>query len=201
MSKVKICGLSRAEDIDAVNKALPDYIGFVFAESRRRVDTKTAASLKASLDAGIKAVGVFVNQDIDDIASLCHDGVIDLVQLHGDEDGTYIRRLRKSCGCQIIKAVGVGRCLPDIPDGADYLLFDTASDGRGGAGRRFDWSLLKAHKGLLYFLAGGLDISNIAEAIRLLQPFCVDISSGVETDGVKDMEKIDALVRMIRRMA
>lgn len=201
MSKVKICGLSRVEDIDAVNSALPDYIGFVFAESRRQVNEKTAAILKARLDLRIKSVGVFVNQDIGTIAGLYREGIIDLVQLHGDEDGEYIRRLRQSCDCRIIKAVSVAGCLPGIPEGADYLLFDTASAGRGGTGNTFDWSLLKKHKGVPYFLAGGLDASNISEAIHLLRPYCVDVSSGVETDGVKDIEKIDTLVRMIRRMA
>lgn len=199
MSRIKICGLSRAEDIEAVNNSLPDYVGFVFAESRRRVSAENAAALKVMLNAGIKAVGVFVNQDIEDIVGLYRDGIIDLVQLHGDEDDEYIRRLRKSCGCRIIKAVNVDKRLPDIPERADYLLFDTASAGRGGAGKTFDWTILKGHVGVPYFLAGGLCISNITEAINLLNPFCVDLSGGAETNGVKEKGKIDALVRMVRR--
>ena len=143
VSKVKICGLSRKEDVEAVNRALPDYIGFVFAQSRRRVDIKIAAILKEKLDPRIKAVGVFVNEDISTISEIHKNGIIDLIQLHGDEDDSYIKRLRGGCDCNIIKAVGVGDTLPLLPIEPNYLLFDTISEKRGGAGRAFDWNLLK----------------------------------------------------------
>jgi len=198
MTKVKICGLSRPEDIDAVNRALPDYIGFVFCESRRRVDETTAAGLRERLDDRIRAVGVFVNEDIGFIAGLSRRGVIDLAQLHGDEDEAYIRRLREACGCRVIKTVGVSSALPPLPNGPDYLLFDTASPQRGGAGRVFDWSVLQDYRGLPYFLAGGLTVERVAGAVRTLAPFCVDVSSGVETDGKKDGGKIDAFVSLVR---
>lgn len=198
MSKVKICGLRRMEDIDAVNRARPDYIGFVFAESRRQVDAETAATLKAGLDAGIEAAGVFVNQEIGFITDLYRKGIIDLVQLHGDEDGEYIRRLRESCGCRVIKAIGVGAAPPPMPEGPDYLLFDTASELRGGTGKGFDWSLLKDYNEPPYFLAGGLTAGNVCEAVSLLAPYCVDVSSGVETDGAKDAEKIEEFVCLVR---
>ncbi len=180
MSKIKICGLSRVEDIEAVNRALPDYIGFVFAPSRRRVDADRAAMLKGKLDARIKTVGVFVNEGIDNVGEIYRKGIIDLIQLHGDECGAYIRRLRESCGCPVIKAVGIGGKLPVMPDGADYLLFDTLSTQRGGTGKAFDWNVLKEYRGRPYFLTGGLSADNIAGAIRLLRPFCADVSSGAE---------------------
>jgi len=199
MSRVKICGLRRAEDIDAVNRALPDFIGFVFAESRRRVDAGTAAALKGMLDTRIKAVGVFVNQELDYISALRREGIIDIAQLHGDEDGEYIRLLRENADCGVIKAVSVGKALPALPEGADFLLFDTASALRGGSGRTFDWSILAGYTGPPYFLAGGLDISNVAEAVTMLEPYCADVSGGVETDGFKDADKISRFVQAVRR--
>ncbi|MCL2004005.1 MAG: phosphoribosylanthranilate isomerase [Oscillospiraceae bacterium] len=198
MSKVKICGLTRPEDIDAVNRVLPDYVGFVFAPSRRRIDEKMAAALKARLNSRIQAVGVFVNGDADIVEHLYRGGVIDLAQLHGDEDEAYIARLKDRCGCPVIKAGGVGKTLPPLPENADYWLFDTLSVRRGGTGRAFDWGLLKGFNGPPYFLAGGLTAQNAAEAVRTLSPYCADVSSGAETDGVKDAEKIEAFVRLVR---
>lgn len=198
MSKIKICGLRRMKDIEAVNCALPDFIGFVFANSHRQIDNKTAAMLKTKLDRRIKAVGVFVNHDISSIARLFKEGTIDLIQLHGDEDTEYIKQLRQSCGSKIVKAVSAGVNLPELPQGADYLLFDTASAKRGGSGKTFDWRLLKEYSGTPYFLAGGLDAGNIEEAISMLHPYCVDVSSGAETHGAKDREKISMLVQTVR---
>jgi phosphoribosylanthranilate isomerase len=198
MSKIKICGLSRMEDISAANRALPDYIGFVFAPSRRQVDENTAARMKENLDSRIKAVGVFVNQEIGIIAGLYQSGVIDLVQLHGDEDADYIARLKGHCGCPVIKAIGVGVALPPLPQNTDYCLFDTLSGKRGGTGEIFDWSTLRNYSGPPYFLAGGLTIANIPDAIHLLAPFCIDVSSGAETDGKKDADKIFRIVRLVR---
>ncbi|MDR0315793.1 MAG: phosphoribosylanthranilate isomerase [Treponema sp.] len=198
MSNIKICGLSRMEDISAVNRALPDYIGFVFAPSRRQIDEKTAAMLKERLDLRIKAVGVFVNQEIGTVAGLYQSGVIDLVQLHGDEDADYIARLKGYCGCAVIKATGIGDTLPPLPKNADYYLFDTLSGSRGGTGKVFDWNVLRNYSGPPYFLAGGLAIANIPEAIHSLAPFCIDVSSGAETDGKKDADKIYQIVRLVR---
>ena len=198
MSKVKICGLSRKEDIEAVNRVLPDFVGFVFARSRRRVDIATAAALKRKLDPRIRAVGVFVNEDVSAVAEIYHNGVIDMAQLHGDEDGEYIRRLKRTCGCQVIKSIGVRDTLPPLPGEPDYLLFDTFSGRRGGIGRAFDWNVLKKYRGLPYFLAGGLSVENADSAIDMLNPFCVDVSSGVETDGMKDANKIEIFVNLVR---
>ena len=199
MSKIKICGLSRIEDINYVNSSLPDYIGFVFAPSRRRIDEKTASSLKERLDGRIKAVGVFVNGDIETIAGLFFGGVIDIAQLHGDEDNDYIRRLKERCGCPVIKSVGVGDVLPPLPAAADFVLFDTLSATRGGTGKTFDWSLLRNYSGTPYFLAGGLNCENVTDARRSLAPYCIDVSSGAETDGIKDADKISRIVRLVRQ--
>ena len=200
MSRVKICGLRRIEDIEAVNHALPDYIGFVFAKSKRRVDIETAAMLKKKLDLRIKAVGVFVNEDISIISQIVQNGIIDWIQLHGDEDDVYIERLKGSCNCPVIKTVGVSDTLPVLPKAADYLLFDTLSAQRGGVGKAFNWHVLKEYHNMPYFLAGGLSIKNVSDAIQLLSPYCVDVSSGVETDGVKDSAKISEFVKIARRV-
>jgi phosphoribosylanthranilate isomerase len=200
MSKVKICGLSRVEDIIAVNRALPDFIGFVLAPSRRRVDIQTAAMLKKKLDPRIEAVGVFVNEDIGTVIQAFNDGIIDMVQLHGDEDEGYVKKLKESCGCPVIKAVGVGDALPPLPSEPDYLLFDTLSTGRGGAGKAFDWNLLLDYRERPYFVAGGLAVDTVTSVIGLLSPFCVDVSSGVETNGVKDEKKMDQFVNTVRRI-
>ena len=198
MSKVKICGLSRPEDIVAVNDVLPDFIGFVFAPSRRRVEVKTAAALKEKLDPRIKAVGVFVNEAVETVVQMYRNSIIDLVQLHGDEDDEYIKRLKESCGCRVIKAIGVGDALPPLPIEPDYLLFDTLSTQRGGVGQAFDWNILKDYHGIPYFVAGGLTVDVVSEAIHLLSPFCVDVSSGVETGGIKDAEEIRKFVGLVR---
>ena len=198
MSKIKICGISREEDVEVVNRVLPDFIGFVFAPSRRRVDAKTAAMLKRKLDSQIEVVGVFVNERIEVIAEIYKNGIIDLVQLHGDEDGGYIKHIKNNCGCPVIKTVGVGDVLSPLPIEPDYLLFDTLSDQRGGTGRTFDWNIIKEYHGLPFFLSGGLSARNVVESIHLLAPYCVDVSSGVETGGRKDAEKIVNFVNMVR---
>lgn len=202
MSKIKICGLFRPEDIDSVNETLPDYIGFVFAPSRRQVSAAQAAAFKKRLDARISAVGVFVDAVISDIAALCEDGVIDAVQLHGSEDAAYIARLREVTDAPFIKAVRVQSAAQireaQVPS-CDYLLLDTYAKGSmGGSGESFDWALIPPIQ-KPYFLAGGIDEANMEKALSL-RPYCVDISSGAETNGKKDREKIAALVRMARRM-
>jgi len=204
MAKIKICGLTRERDIHAVNEALPDYIGFVFAESRRQVDEDKAKAMKSLLDPSIKAVGVFVNDDIGRIVRLCDSGVIDLVQLHGDEDKEYIKTLRGCVQNGIIKAVRV-RGVEDIERAmelpCDYLLLDAWHKERyGGTGTAFDWSVVPGIS-KPFFLAGGINSKNIALAIGKLNPYAVDVSSGVETGGCKDPARIKEIVSMARRMA
>ena len=201
MTKIKICGLSRPIDIDMVNTVLPDFIGFVFAKSRRQVTEVMAKELKERLLPQIQAVGVFVNEELEKIMHLCKDGIIDLIQLHGDEDENYIRELRKGVKNPIIKAVRV-RNTKDIEEAAkltcDYLLLDTYKEGLyGGSGEIFDWSVItKIEKP--FFLAGGLHTENILQAISQANPYCIDVSSGVETDGIKDRNKIIDIITKVR---
>ena len=198
MTKIKLCGLTRTEDIRAANVLLPDYVGFVFRKgSRRYVPPEEAEKLKKMLSPGIAAVGVFVDEEPEKAAELLNRGVIDLAQLHGSEDSGYIRRLRELTDRPVIQAFRI-RMAEDAAkaeeSSADYVLADSGA----GTGTVFDWSLL-AELGRPYFLAGGLNPDNVGEAVRKLHPWAVDVSSGIETDGVKDMEKMEAFVRAVRR--
>lgn len=198
MTKIKLCGLSRPEDIQIANTLRPDYIGFVFApKSKRFVPPARAAALKALLPEEIRAVGVFVREDPWHVAELLRQGVIDMAQLHGGEDDAYIARLRELTDKPIIQAFrvdsaeDVGRAQRSP---ADYILLDS---GAGGTGTTFDWSLLKTiHRP--WFLAGGLDPDNVAQAVKRYRPWAVDVSSGIETDGRKDPEKMKRFVEQVR---
>jgi phosphoribosylanthranilate isomerase len=201
MTKIKICGLSRMQDIEIVNEVLPDDIGFVFAESRRRVSHRQAQEMKSALDKRILAVGVFVNAAPDEIIQLCRTNCIDIIQLHGDEDLAYITALKKRVPNPIIKAVRVQSASQILAAQAlpcDYLLLDTyQKDAYGGSGKSFDRSLIpKLEKP--FFLAGGLNSGNIKTAITDCHPYCLDVSSGAEKDGVKDREKIKEIIRIVR---
>lgn len=203
MAKIKICGLSREQDIDAVNAALPDYIGFVFARSKRQVDENRAKELKKRLDPRIKAVGVFVNEDIEKVIKLCSSRVIDLIQLHGDENDDYIMRLKNYIPNEIIRAVRV-KSWADIEKAkyfsCDYLLLDAYHEkDYGGTGKTFDWSVIPPLK-KPFFLAGGINPGNAMYAIKHHNPYCIDVSSGVETNGYKDPKKIMDIVGMARQL-
>lgn len=201
MTKIKICGLKSLKDIAAVNEALPDYIGFVFAKSSRQISKKQAEEMKNQLDKRIGAVGVFVNSKPSEIIELCEKNVIDIIQLHGEEDAAYINFLKSKVSNPIIKAVRVqnseqifiAQLLP-----CDYLLFDTYhKDVFGGSGEMFDHTLIsKTIKP--YFIAGGLNADNISAVISDSNPYCVDISSGVENQGIKNKEKIKEIIRIVR---
>ena len=198
MAKVKICGIKSFKDIEYVNEAQPDYIGFVFAKSKRHVDFNLAYLLKTGLSQFIQAVGVFVNEDIGFIARLCDKNIIDIIQIHGNESEEYIKALKKAVDKPIIKAVKLKEQTDMIYDNIDYVLFDTYSEVEyGGTGESFDWDIIKGYKNP-FFLAGGLNYGNIADAIHSTHPYCVDISSGVETNGVKDRHKIIDIVNLVR---
>lgn len=198
MTKIKLCGLKRPQDIQAANELLPAYIGFVFApKSRRYVHPDRAEELRRMLNPGIIPVGVFVNETPETVAALLDRGIIDIAQLHGKEDEAYIRRLRQLTKKPLIQAFRV-----DTPadvaaaqaSTADYVLLDS---GAGGTGTCFDWSLLKDIQ-RPYFLAGGLTPENVGGAVATLHPYAVDVSSGIETDGAKDKEKMTQFVRAVR---
>ena len=194
---IKICGLTRQCDIDAVNIALPNYVGFVFADSRLKIDTHQASEMRKRLSLNIIPVGVFVNETIENIMSIIRNGIIDVVQLHGDENEDYIKTLKSLTDKPVVKAVPVLK-IGDVQQGsntcADYILLDN----KGGAtGKSFDWTLI-GEVNRKFFLAGGLNIENINLAIEKIKPYAVDISTGVETNKLKDKEKIINLVRKIR---
>ena len=197
--KVKICGLSRICDIDVVNIEKPEYIGFVFAKSRRKVTKQQALNLRKNLHPDIIPVGVFVNEKSENILSLVKNGIIDAVQLHGMEDEEYIIRLKLLTDVPIIKAIAVqseGDVQKWVSTSADYLLLDNID---GGMGKSFNWDLIgKIDKP--YFLAGGLNFENITQAIENTRPFAVDVSSGVETNGFKDPLKIKEFIRRTRNV-
>ena len=203
MTKIKICGLTRTEDIEMVNEFLPDYIGFVFAKSRRQVSAEQAKELKNKLRPAIKAVGVFVNEKPENIAEIANQGIIDLIQIHGDEDAAYCAQLRKLTQAPIIKVVRVQveDDLAGIEEfDCDYYLFDTLSNQQyGGTGKAFDHSILY-NKEIKkpFFVAGGLNQDNVAAVIEVIKPFGVDTSGGVETDGIKDANKIKEFIKQGR---
>lgn len=197
MTKVKMCGLSRMEDIEYANEVLPEFIGFVFApKSRRYVSFEQAKKLRGELDYRIAAVGVFVDEDIENIVRLVKDEVIDMVQLHGSEDNAYIAKLREMAEVPIIQAFKIidsydaGRA---VLSDADFVLLDSGM----GTGKTFDWSLIKSIN-RPYFLAGGISPENAAQAVERFSPYAVDASSSLETDGVKDLSKMTALARAVR---
>lgn len=199
MTKIKFCGMMRPEDIAAANAVHPDYIGFVFApKSRRAVTPRQAEALKSLLAPDIQAVGVFVNAPVEQVAALLAAGIIDIAQLHGQEDANYLDRLYAQTGKPVIKAFRVDSAA-DLQRAAAYpadgLLLDS---GAGGTGTVFDWSLLQNFK-KPYFLAGGLAPENVRDAIEKLHPYAVDVSSGIETNGRKDAQKMAAFAAAVRK--
>lgn len=202
-------------DIEYANRVKPDFVGFIFANTRRKISAAQAKQFREALDAEIPAVGVFVNEDISVITSLVQNGCIDLIQLHGEEDADYIRRLREVCDVPVIKAVKV-QMVEQIRQAAalpvDYLLLDTYRKGvLGGTGEAFDWELLREAKivagdtaegelfGKPYFLAGGLHAGNLREAAAL-GSYGLDVSSGIETDGSKDFTKMVEVMELVRKL-
>lgn len=218
--KVKMCGISKVETIPAVVDAKPDYMGLVFAPSKRQVTVEQAKTLAEELhkqyaaryNSGadqsdtdeIKTVGVFVNETLDNLVTIAEKVHLDAVQLHGDEDETFIQSLKECTNIEVWKAVQI-RSAADaekwIDSSADMLLFDAYhKDERGGTGEVFDWSALDEFE-RPFMLAGGIDSTNVARAIRTVRPYGIDISSGIETEGVKDNEKMKAFTNIVRTIA
>ena len=224
--KVKMCGISKIETIPAVIEANPDYMGLVFAPSKRQVTVDQAKTLVEELHKQygnrysrdevqcsnqtlihqefIKTVGIFVNETLDNLVTIATEVNLDAVQLHGDEDEAFIQSLKERTNVEVWKAVQI-RSAADaevwIDSSADMLLFDAYhKDERGGTGEVFDWSSLDEFE-RPFMLAGGIDSTNVARAIRTVRPYGIDISSGIETDGVKDDEKIKAFTNIVRTIA
>ena len=211
--KVKMCGISKVETIPAVVEAKPDYMGLVFAPSKRQVTVEQAKILIEELHKQcinhydtkvVKTVGVFVNETLDNLVRIADTANLDAVQLHGDEDEAFIQSLKERTNVEVWKAVQI-RSAADaeawIDSSADMLLFDAYhKDERGGMGEVFDWSCLDEFE-RPFMLAGGIDSTNVARAIRTVRPYGIDISSGIETDGVKDDEKIKAFTNIVRTIA
>lgn len=200
MIKVKFCGLSRICDIEGANALMPEYIGFVFApQSRRCILPEKAAKLKSLLSPGIKAVGVFVNQQPEFAAELLNSDIIDIAQLHGNEEDDYIEHLRRLTHKPIIQAfriTGVEEVIKAQNSIADCILLDAGA----GTGTSFDWKLVQNIK-RPYFLAGGLNAQNARAALSILKPYALDVSSGIETNGLKDTRKMAEFIRAVRKEA
>ena len=208
--KVKMCGISKVETIPAIVDAKPDYMGLVFAPSKRQVTVEQAKILIEELHKQcinhydikvVKTVGVFVNETLDNLVRIADTANLDAVQLHGDEDETFIQSLKERTNVEVWKAIQI-RSAADvekwIDSSADMLLFDAYhKDERGGTGEVFDWSSLDAFE-RPFMLAGGIDSTNMARAIRTVRPYGIDISSGIETNGVKDDEKITAFTKIVK---
>ena len=205
--KIKTCGLFREEDINYANELKPDYIGFVFADSKRKVGIEKAYNLKNKLDKEIKSVGVFVNDNLDFILNLIKDKIIDIVQLHGNEDNDFLDNLKTKTNAKIIKFIPVENSesiLNSLNIISDFILLDNL---KGGAGKTFNWNYLKEAFELnnnlkknfneKYFLAGGLNKENIGEALKF-NPYCVDLSGGLETDGIKDYDKMKYIINITK---
>ena len=218
--KVKMCGISKVETIPAVVEAKPDYMGLVFAPSKRQVTVDQAKTLVEELhkqytkrynngaeqsnNDEIKTVGVFVNETLDNLVSIATEANLDVVQLHGDEDEAFIQSIKERSNVEVWKAVQIRNAADAeawIDSSADMLLFDAYhKDERGGTGEVFDWSCLDEFE-RPFMLAGGIDSTNVARAIRTVRPYGIDISSGIETKGVKDDEKIKAFTNIVRTIA
>lgn len=215
--KIKMCGISKVGTIPAVVEAKPNYMGLVFAPSKRQVTVDQAKTLVEELHKGcakkygsdtepdendtIKTVGVFVNETVDNLVTIVNEANLDAVQLHGDEDEIFIQSLKERTNVEVWKAVQI-RSAADVEEwidsSADMLLFDAYhKDERGGTGEVFDWSSLDAFE-RPFMLAGGIDSTNVARAIRTVRPYGIDTSSGIETNGVKDDEKITAFTKIVK---
>lgn len=195
MTKIKFCGITRAEDIFIVNEILPEFVGFIFyKKSRRNISVEKFLELNKILDKKISTVGVFVDEKISEIAEIAKN--LDLIQLHGSEDEKYISELRNYTDKKIIQAFKI-KTADDLKNAlksfGDYILLD----GGAGEGKVFDWNILKNFE-RKYFLAGGLNCENISDAIKILKPFAVDVSSGIETDNFKDALKMKNFAQIVR---
>jgi phosphoribosylanthranilate isomerase len=219
MTKVKICGLTRKEDIEYVNELLPDYVGFVFAKSKRQVSLDKAKELINLLDKKIQTVGVFQNEEIDKVKYTAEYLKLDIIQLHGNEDGDYVKKLYpfkawKSLGIDAADSLDSNELLQNkvkfhqenlnklYSYGIEALLVDSSvKELKGGTGISFNWNILdKLILNKKLILAGGLNDENIQKAIEKVKPYAVDVSSGVEENGIKNYDKMKNFIEKVRKM-
>ena len=198
MTKIKFCGMRRPEDIEAANEILPDFIGFILAPKFwRYIPLDTVKNLASMADPKIKRVGVFVDNPESDVLEALKSGAVNMAQLHGGEDEEYIKKIQRAASKPVIKAFKI-TCAEDIKKAsespADLILLDAGT----GTGERFDWSLIK-NIGRDFILAGGLNPENVREAVERFHPYAVDLSSGIETDKVKDPSKMRAVAEAVRQ--
>lgn len=190
MAKIKICGLRRLQDADYVNAVLPDYVGFILTPGfRRSIDFETAEALKNRLNPKIKVAGVFVNDELSVINRFVNLKIIDAVQLHGSESPQFCNKIN----APVIKAFKPDEFKSVKNYNTQYFLFDSGT----GSGVKFDWSMLPETK-TPFFLAGGIDADNVRQAIKQVNPYCIDVSSSVETNGFKDFDKIKTITERVR---
>lgn len=201
--KIKLCGIRRLKDIQYLNEFKPDYAGFILSEGfRRSVDLSTFCELKSHLDKNIKTVGVFVNEPLEYILKYYAEE-LDVIQLHGDETAEYLQKLKNKVKCKIWRAVRIKNSEDIITADnavADLLLLDSFSANEyGGTGKTADWSIINSvNIKTPFFLAGGLNMDNICDAVKTVKPYGIDISGGIETDGFKDRNKIEIIMKLIR---
>lgn len=209
MTKVKICGIRSSEDVDYVNELLPDYIGFVFAPSKRQVNLAQAKELIKAVDKNIKTVGVFVNEESDTVSHIAKTLNLDILQFHGNEDKQYLEYFKdfsiwKSISVNVTTQNNIIDNQKKINNINNYtisaILLDSYIKGiNGGSGESFDWSIIEnLNISKTIILAGGLNLGNVTKAVKMVKPYCIDVSSGVETNGVKNFEKMKKFINKVR---
>ena len=196
--KIKICGIKNENEAKIINECMPDIAGFVFASGKRQIDINKAKILKKIINPEIETAGIFVEQNEDEILKIYNEKVIDIIQLHGDYDERTIKNLKEKTDAKIIKVIRVKEDFYKIETFADFILFDAYSkDKYGGLNKTFDWNI-KIISNVPYFVAGGINESNVVEMAEKLTPYGVDISSGVEVDGFKTKEKVFNIIKIIK---
>lgn len=214
MTSVKVCGIRQIEDVEFLNELKPEYAGFVFCKSKRQINLEVGAQLMEKLDKNIKRVGVFQNNSLEEVRNTAEVLKLDVIQLHGMEDENYIKKLFpfkiwKSISIDVsqdLKDDGKIKFYEDEINkvcryGVEAVLIDSSVKGSsGGTGRSFNWELLdnlNINKKII--LAGGLNFYNITQAINIVKPYTVDVSSGVEENGIKSFEKIKQFIDKVRK--
>lgn len=198
-TKIKICGLQSAEDIEMANELMPEYAGFVFCESRRKVSKEKAEELIKSLDSKIKKVGVFLDQDLEEVHNIAQDCSLDILQFHGSESQQYCNSFIQEIWKSFLVEDESSLEMLENYSTEGYLLDSFVKRVAGGSGKKFNWEILENKEiPRTFILAGGLNSENVQEGIRRTKPDIVDVSSGVETNGCKDYQKIKEFIRKVR---